>query len=681
MRAAVFLFFALIVSNVVQAQVTSSDHSRIVDELIALQDEEADYETTYENLMQLLAHPVDINKATAEELREYHLLSEAQVSALIRHRESNGKFLSIYELQSISEFDQETIERIRPFIRVTSTHDLLSPSAIAADVKRGSSYLIARWERTLEQKSGYDSSASDESRYLGTPDKVYLRFRSSLPGRYSAGFTLENDGGEQFRFDPSLRKFGTDFSSAHIQVSNRKMFKTLIVGDFQAQFGQGIVFGSAFGLGKGAETISTVRRNGIGFVPHTSAAEGGFFRGAGTTLSLGKHLTVSALLSDAWRDSPLSEATDGSIAAGNINNSGNHRNLSERQNERTLREQVFGSVLEYKSNIGTIGILAQHVLFDKPIMRAPNQYNQFAFSGRNNTNVGVHVTASLQNFNLFGEAAQSIGGGLATVTGLIGSLNSKFDVSLVYRHYQRNFFSFYGNPFSENTQPVNEQGWYVGWKYRWNKRYNLAGYVDLFRFPWLSFRRYQPSDGHEWLLRFNYQPSRKVMMFVQCREETKLRNSAEETRTYEVLPGTKRNYWLAIHYDGESNISLRSRVQYSTFDFNTNTTGGLAIMQSVSVQFGKLQVAGNYSIFRTDDFDNRQYAYENDVQLAFSLPAYDGKGIRNYLIVEYKITKALTVWLRYARTRYIDRDEIGSGLETIEGNTRNDVKFQSIFNF
>src|SRR5690606_9064873 len=95
-----------------------------------------------------------------------------------------------------------------------------------------------------------------------------------------------------------------------------------------------------------------------------------------------------------------------------------------------------------------------------------------------------------------------------------------------YRNYMRNFYAFYSNAFSEGTQPQNERGVYWGWKYRWSRRFRLAGYVDLFTFPWLAFRRHTPSQGHEWLLRADYQPSKKVSAFVQVREERKYRDIA-----------------------------------------------------------------------------------------------------------------------------------------------------------
>jgi hypothetical protein len=73
--------------------------------------------------------------------------------------------------------------------------------------------------------------------------------------------------------------------------------------------------------------------------------------------------------------------------------------------------------------------------------------------------------------------------------------------------------------------------------------------------------------------------------------------------------------------------------------------------------------------------------YENDVWLAYSLPAYYGVGSRDYILIEYKINKMISCWLRYSQTKYKDRDEIGSGLDLIKGNRKDDIKVQLMVKF
>ena len=100
------------------------------------------------------------------------------------------------------------------------------------------------------------------------------------------------------------------------------------------------------------------------------------------------------------------------------------------------------------------------------------------------------------------------------------------------------------------------------------------------------------------------------------------------------------------------------------------------MIQDASVEVGPFQITGRYAIFDTEDYDNRQYAYENDVLLAYSMPAYNGTGVRKLLMIEYKMNRYLSFWLRYGSIRYPNEEKTGTGLDTIERNKRNDVKFQ-----
>jgi hypothetical protein len=152
---------------------------------------------------------------------------------------------------------------------------------------------------------GYLNTTSEASRYHGSPDRMYMRFRTSRPGDFSLGFTAEKDAGEKIAWAPERKQYGAGFLSFHAQVLNKKKIKNLIIGDYQAQFGQGLVLGSAFGIGKNAEAVSTTRRANIGFMPYTSAYEAGYFRGAAVSYQAAKFVTLHGFYSTRWRDGNL----------------------------------------------------------------------------------------------------------------------------------------------------------------------------------------------------------------------------------------------------------------------------------------------------------------------------------------------------------------------------------------
>lgn len=647
----------------------------LMDELFGTQDEDINYQELYENLALLLAHPVDLNEATADELRFLNLLSESQIQNLLHHRNESGPLLSVYELQSVPGFDLAIIYKVISFVTVDDTR---SQQPLLKRMLRENNYLIIRYDRTLETKAGFRSGEEDETRFRGSEDEIYMRFRTSKPGDFSAGFTVEKDAGEQINWNAGQHLYGFDYYSFHFQLQNRGKLKNLIVGDYQAQFAQGLLIGGNFGGGKGSETVMSVRRTSLGFLPYTSANEVNYKRGAAITYELHPQFTVSAFYSSAWRDASVeSDTLEDESSASSLQTTGFHRNESELANRHQLHEQQYGAILDFRKNALNAGIILNTIRYATPLKNNPQPYNQFAFAGSTINNAGVYANYTLNNFTFFSEIARTIGEGMGITAGMLISLTPKLDMATHYRHYQRNFQSPYSSALAESSEPQNESGIYWGWKYSVNRKFSLSGYADLFRFPWLRFRAYAPSDGHEWLLRFSYQPSKNVAVFIQAREESKARNiSSDESNSYTLSEGLKRNYWLNCDYGLSQKLKLKTRLQFSTYEIDEVFTSGMALIQDISFDIGKFSIAARHAIFDTDDYDNRHYVFERDVWLAYSLPAYSGTGLRNYIVTEYTINKHVSCWVRFAKTRYTDRDEIGSGADEIKGNTKNDVRLQ-----
>lgn len=660
------------ISNAQQASRKEVDIQQLLDELISYQDEDLNYEELYENYLQLLSQPLNLNTATVEQLRSLYLLSELQIQELIGYRKEQGKFLSEYELQTLPSLDPITLERLLPFITITNSS--LDKSFLKRVVNNKNNYLILRYERVLQTKGGFSTSDS-QKQFLGARDKYYTRFRSSLSNDFSIGFTAEQDAGEAFRWNPNTRQYGVDFLSFHLQVQNKGILKNILIGDYQLQAGQGLVCGGTFSTGKGGESINTIRKGNLLGLPYTSASENSYLRGFTASLTLHKHFLLTPFLSRTYRDANY-QVEGISPRISSLLNTGFHRNNDELTDRKVLGETIMGGVLSFQHNSLDAGIIYQSVRFDNPIARDLTLYNHFSFSGKSNNNYSAYLNYNYHNFTLFTEAAKSLKHGNAFLIGTLGSLSSQLDVALLYRNYQRNFYSFYANSFSESSVPQNEKGLYYGMKYRVNKKIQFAGYIDFFEFPWLRFRSYSPSTGHEWLFRFHYQPAKTLAFTMQLREEEKQRNLGSESTFYQTASGTKHSLFFNADYAVSSMVQMKTRLQFSDYTLEDITTQGMSLFQDVTLDFGKLKVSGRYALFDTDDYDNRQYVYEKNVWLAYSFPAYAGKGVRNYILIQYDFNQRLTCWLRYAHLRLQTEDAIGSGLDQIAGNTRDDITFQ-----
>lgn len=684
-----FLSFSFLLSSVLAFAQSppkeAIDLESFIERLFPVQESDLDYESIYEVLFQLYLNPIDINRADAEVLQATYLLNPSQVSSLIDYRHKYGSLLSLYELQSVPEFDLQTIENLIPFITLGGT-GLRSKKFWERVKEEEQAYFLFRHQRTWQTRRGFtpadtSSNGTLSSRYLGDPNTVYLRFRIQHARDFSVGATLEKDAGEQFIWDGKTARYGFNFFSFHFTRYFVGKWKTIALGDFQASFGQGLIFGAGYTLGKGAETVPTVRRSSIGILPYTAALEFGFFRGLGLTRQF-KNWQATLIASHASRDGRISVSIDSLESAEEIissfNQSGLHRTASELATKNQFRETNLGGNAQYSHPSGKFQFGANSLFtrFNRPWIRTPQIYNRYEFAGQSNAVSSVYFNYNWKNFFLFGESAVSQSGGTGTVLGFVSSLSKQVDFSMLWRKYDKNFHSFYSSGFSENTRPINEQGIYLGIQVRPEKRWKINAYYDYFSFPWLRFRAYAPSKGYEWLARVSYQPSRNLIAFVQIREEQKDRNlpdSGEPSLPYLVKPINKINGLLSLETHVNKDFFLRSRILMSRLKIEGINTNGLMILQDVQYGKNKWRLTGRVALFDAETFDNRLFAFENNVLWTFSIPSFSGQGMRYYLLGQYQFTSKLTAYFRFSRTSYTDREVISSGLQTIDGPNQTDT--------
>jgi hypothetical protein len=242
----------------------------------------------------------------------------------LRHIDKNGKLITIYELQGIAGFDLQTIQKILPYVRVNDNFNS-SHFTLKEMFKNGQNTVLFRYGRILEQQTGFtdiDSAAlfnSQNSRYIGSPDKLYLRYRFNYGTNVSWGITAEKDQGELLfkknqRFDYDWYNQGLNANSsmvnwAHLQNRNRvlifiqhilfvkniRFVKAIAIGDYQATFGQGLTMWSGLAFGKSADVMN-VKKSAIGLRPYTSVDENRFLRGAATTVAI-KRFEATAFVS------------------------------------------------------------------------------------------------------------------------------------------------------------------------------------------------------------------------------------------------------------------------------------------------------------------------------------------------------------------------------------------------
>jgi len=71
-------------------------------------------------------------------------------------------------------------------------------------------------------------------------------------------------------------------------------------------------------------------------------------------------------------------------------------------------------------------------------------------------------------------------------------------------------------------------------------------------------------------------------------------------------------------------------------------------------------------MFKTDSWDSRIYAYENDLLYSFSIPALSGEGSRSYIMVKWDISDSAEIRIKYGITSLIDKELINENKDELK---------------
>ncbi len=640
--------------------------------------EDYDLSELQERLTYYRKNPININTTNAEELKSLVFLSPLQISNLFEHIRKNGNLIDILELQSIPDFDLKTIQRLMPFVT-------LEQSAFADKIntqnllKFGNNDLIVRYGRVIENTKGYTDLPG--SRYLGTPDRYLFRYRYTYSNRISASLVFEKDAGE-FLFNGQKQK-PFDFLSGHIAILNTGKLKKLVIGDYSMQFGQALTLWSGFAFGKSPD-VATVAKSDVGLRPYTSANEFAFLRGTAATIAIAKKIDFSPFVSHRKLDASVNLNVSGEQTITSINETGLHRTQNEINNKNTTEQLVYGGVLQYKSNALNIGLVGYHTSFDKKLVPGSSLYQRYNFSGKELTNLGAHYSYTYKNIYFFGEFAKSLDAGVAYVNGALLSLSSTVSAAVFHRNYQKNYHNFFNQGTAEASDALNEKGLYAGLNINPSRVWSIQFYGDYFKFPWLKFRIDAPSEGYELLTQVSYTPTKTFRATLRYKSELKQQNT-DVTVPINYLDDVKReNYRAEVKWAIGKLLSFQNRVEVMQFKKgDANAEFGYLVYQDVNYSPLSSKFSGNFRIayFNTASYNSRIYAYEDDVLYNFTFGLYNGKGLRGYANLKYRLAKRLDVWGRYALFNYENVQTVGSGLDEIDGKMKSEVRLQLRYQF
>lgn len=565
---------------------------------------ETDYEQLQTDLYALHDAPIDLNHTSDEELARLYFLSPRQIDDILAYADRHP-FESLYELRLIHSLADYDIRNLLPFVQIAdsreaeNTNNKMYAREVFAHAKHE---VIVRLDaRNIESFEGSD------------PMYVQGRYRFDFQRRVTFGAQLRRPAGGEAKD----LQYG-----AYLQLRDIGHLHSLVAGNFQASFGQGLVFAPAFHSGKSSYVASAGQtREGLRYY---SSVDGAALHGIGATCrwNWGKatRLDVSALYS-------MSHA-----------------------NDSTWRH-VLGANLTLRHKRLEVQLTAAEKLWSDSIRPYNNAaYNQHYFRGYNQAVIGASFRYNHGWFDLFGEVAtaQNEKWGFGTIVGSRFYPTDGVSLVALYRYYSPYFDNALGYAFSETSRLGDENGGYLGFEITRLRKWRFSGYADVFYFSGIKYGIPQAGTiGYDVLGEAKY----SVISNQHSAIGASLRLRARKK-------GATSTYSARAQFDwSKGEWSLRTTADYNQSPITNNQSPlpyGVSLAQDVAYSFSRVPLALRLraQFFDARNWDNRIYLYEHDVLYAFSIPASYGLGGRAYLCLKWQAHPHIALYCRLSETIY-----------------------------
>ncbi|MFM9056311.1 MAG: helix-hairpin-helix domain-containing protein [Bacteroidota bacterium] len=589
---------------------------------------------------------IDLNRTELEDLQSHPLIGPVLALAVVAHRNRFGDLLGPEELLVVEGFDSACIRRLRPLLRFGVP--LIDQRFRLQSLLHESAHeLLLRQRISSDHDVGYGNDGNYPF-YQGDAQYLMMRYRLRAGRHFSVGILAEKDPGEQM----ISRKGGRmDFFSWSVMLRPERFVKSICIGDFQVQFGQGLVMWSGVSLGKGNE-VTGISRRGVGVRSYNSPGESGFQRGLAVSFSHGAW-TLDTWCSYQKLDAsfvPL-DTTYTQFAVSSFQESGLHRNADELARKANLGSWSTGLHLMHERTRLVQEFTLGMIHYDQTLWPGDDPYERFDASGRMVSAVAYTLRLRLNNGIAFTEFATDAKGHPAWLSGLVLMPDRRWTLSAHLRDYNRAYQAPAADAFREGSRTRNEQGLYLGARYQVHRTVYLQAWYDRFHFPWLRYTQSEPVWGREWQMQLVHSPSRNTELQLRYRVEEKPVDGDQGVfrMPYAVL---RRSLRFDLSWMQGKDWAFQSRVEGNRIVDAAHVAQGLLLFHEFRYKpLGKpFSLVLRYTVFRTDDYASRVYTYQQDMAGVFSLPAFSGRGQHAYLLCRVRLRQGIDLWLRCGRT-------------------------------
>jgi len=404
---------------------------------------------------ELQKNPFNINTISKEELRIFPFLNESQIDSILVNRPFSQK----RQVRQI--LDKDSYKFLRPFFIVKPLSQI---------------FKLQITQRNFLPM--YTVKGIKEKKFLGNEYDNYSKIRFQTSESISGGFLIQKDLGENEIYD---------HYSGFLQWKSHNI--KIILGNYQIQFGLGLIMDSPYAMQKSIFTLAPVRTKNSGGRHYLTSAEFTGLNGIFTQYSLINNISANIFYANTQRDGNIDNSNQYVTA---INNSGYHRTEREYDKKDLIKEKTFGGNIKYtlSDNIET-GLCVATMNYNPTLVynlatqsEKELRRNHFKFSGDNINVYSVFIHSHFEKFefsseistNRFNNFSHSHNVLFPTPNGGVG-----FKWWYISKHFQSPF----GHSFASGSNfPQAKQGFYVGLQHRLNEDISCSSYWSTEKDLW-----------------------------------------------------------------------------------------------------------------------------------------------------------------------------------------------------
>ena len=661
MKKVLFLIIIFSSGSIILSQPDSISVQQSLEPLLEDVTVDNENEVILDLIEYLSKNPIAINSASIDELMRIPFMDYNSATIIINFR-NTGLITSLDQLRKIEGLNGDLVEKISPYIRFTISSIHAASKKLTDDFEKFKFSLRTREQLYIQANAGTVSG-----KFTGSPWKIYNRVELDKGNKINIGVLTEKDPGEKYFYD---------FVTAHFQIKNWGCVNSLIFGDYQVEFGEGLSMWSKYKISKRINAVDFSSSNKVGSTPYLSSDENDFLRGTALTLSY-QPFTFTAFYSfrylDASVDSISSQIT--SFAPNGL-----HRTISELNKKNQITEKIIGSNLNFSfdsfSSLSNIGFLFFNSKFSNsfnsisPLYPKDHEFNYISFS----------YSFHFPGIFFHGENASNQKY-ISTISNIEFIIDKNLSMLISYRNYPLGYWDSHSQGFGERSSAQNENGFYFGLKYTTNFGV-INFYYDQYKL-FVASQYYQlPSTNNEFLLFYSVKPFNDIELDILYTFDKKdypeiIGNG------YGITVKRINKFRTDLNYNFSKRIISKTRIEFvdvSPPDIGSQDRGFLLYQDLHFIIAKKLSVDSRIVIFQTDSYNSRIYEYENDLTGSISNSSLYGEGIRWYILLRYSKLCNFTLSLKYSELYKPFENTLGSGYTEIFNNLNNMLSFQLDYN-